>query len=113
MTASHAQSIMNPRTLRIGDITHDYTTYTQLLSNPTIIYDRPGCEVTNFTISLIPQGEDWIGPYRTTGNELTPRVKNILEGLRGKHTRIAIDSIRVNCNGKNNLLGAMLFYYCK
>src|SRR5579862_9641234 len=98
---SFAQNIKKPPIVRMGDIVSDQTTYEKVLSNPQIIYDMPGFEVTSYIILILPKGSDLYGPYKTKGPELTTQVKSILEKLKSTPSRILIDSIRViNKDGK-------------
>lgn len=75
-------------------------TVKQILADPYITVAEPGCEVTEFTISFLPKGQDLFGPYKTKGNALTDRQRQIIATHAGEKLKIFVEGVLVSCNGK-------------
>jgi hypothetical protein len=95
----------------------NYTTYEKVMAEPRLICNVPGAKVTEFTISYLPKGKDYQGPYKITGSELSGIAKKLLmEEKESKSpnpdTRIFIEEIHVLINGKDSLT-APIIMRCK
>ena len=86
----------------------------KILANPKLICDLQNSTVTHFTITLVPRGGD-LYTSTTIGNELKDQVKNKLRELKeaGTKTKIVVESIEINMNGKTEPITGALFYECK
>jgi hypothetical protein len=113
--------------IRLGNIKSSVTTYNrmawqeaaipydEILANPKVVCDMPNCEVTHFTVSIIPRGADLYGPFSTNGHELNEKVKSGLLELREakNKAKIIFEDIQVNNNGKNETITGAMIYECK
>jgi hypothetical protein len=77
-------------------------TYDQMLANPMIICKGNSCKITEFTISFLPKDQDFIGPFRTSGNLIGPAQVDLIKRLqesKNEKTRVFIENVVMNCNG--------------
>ena len=99
-----------------GGMEHSAITYDEILANPNMVCDKPGCLVTHFTLSVVPKGADFLGPFSTAGAALTENNKTGLVKLKeakAANAKMIIDSIEVNCGGANQLLKGLLVFTIK
>jgi hypothetical protein len=89
----------------IKDTSIHYITYDQILANPVLNYNQPNCEITEYTISFLPKGKDFRGPFTIKGS---PKIQGIplnifkeLKESKNEHTRIFIEGIHMNYNGES------------
>lgn len=88
-------------------------TVDQMLANPVMLCREPNCEIEEFTISFLPEGKDFIGPYTIKGS---PRVQEApLKVLRrikedgDKKVRVFIENIKVKHDGVEENLSPIVF----
>ncbi len=76
-------------------------TFDQVLANP-IVTVRGG-QVTEFTISYLPNDKDFFGPFKTKGASLTAKQLEYLRELKEDNitTRIFIEDIHADINGQD------------
>lgn len=89
----------------INDTAAYYTvTYDQILANPTIVCNTASCTLVSFTISFLPKGQDFMGPFKIDGaTRITQLQLDLLKKLKDDkvtETRIFIENVQVSCNGK-------------
>ncbi len=81
-----------------------HITYAQMLTGPAITCTEADAEVTGYTISFLPKGKDYYGPFKVNGsNKLQPQVIAFLKGLQDSsiaNTRIFVENIIVKRNGR-------------
>ena len=73
-------------------------TYDQVLKNPTIGCVDKDSRIAGFTISFLPKGGEYLGPFKIVGDKLTDKMKSELEKMRSEHphsTNIFIEDILV------------------
>jgi hypothetical protein len=95
----------------IGPAKH--VTYAHMLSYPVIECAEENCQVTGFTISFLPEGKDFRGPFAIKGSNKVQGVPfdylNELNGSDILRTRIFIESIHVRRNGKDEMARSIVF----
>lgn len=92
------------------------TTYDQILKDPTVMTVDPKCDVLGFTISFLPKGQDYGGPYKTKGSQIGKEQIAFLKELKAaknEKTMIFIEDIHVMLNGKEEVLPHALLLTCK
>jgi len=81
----------------------------KIIDNPKLITTVPGCEVTGFTISFLPKGGEFRGPYKTTGAALRENDVNFLKEFTATNVRIFIEDIHLNCDGKDRTSQSLIY----
>ena len=71
-----------------------------VLRNGTLNMPPPPCDVTEFQISFMPKGANFIGPFTVKGNQLTPAILKKIEAINEPECKIFIENIKVSCSGK-------------
>ena len=88
----------------IKDTSIHRLTYEQLLANTVLNYREPNCEVTEYKISFLPKGKNYIGPFTIKGaSKIQGKPLDILKELKvskNENTRIFFDDIHVKYNGE-------------
>ncbi len=84
-------------------------TRAEILANPQLMTAAPPCDITEFTLSILPKGKDFRGPYTVKGAWLSPDIIKMLEEVEEGDCKIFIENIKVNCgnqlmNGNSILL---------
>ena len=78
------------------------TTWKQVLANTKLTCAEPGCRVTGFTISFLPKGMEYRGPYITKDRaDLKEETVELLkkELVGNARCRVFIEAIHVSYNG--------------
>ena len=92
------------------DVAH--FTYEQILKDPFITCTEADGEVTGYTISFLPKGKDFYGPFKVNGsNKLQPNTIAFFKGLQDSsiaNTRIFVENIIVKRNGKEEAPQTMI-----
>ena len=70
------------------------------MGNVHLVPETPYGEVTGFTLSLFTKGEDMAGPYVTMGSQLNDKLVNVIRNWNHANTKLLIEDIHVNCNGR-------------
>ena len=70
-----------------------YTTKAEILRNPRFMTSM-NIEVVEFTVSLMPKGKDFIGPFTVKGAELPENVKARIQETDSR-TKVFFENIRV------------------
>lgn len=92
------------------------TTYDDVLANPKIVCDVPGCEVSHFIITtLVPPARDLYGPFSTDGAEVKEQVMTWIKDKKDRKelATIVVEDIEVTCNGRKEQPKGTLIYHCK
>jgi hypothetical protein len=78
-------------------------TWQQFLSDTRLSCLEPGCKVTSFTISFLPKGEEFQGPYKTAGSELRDETVNMVKAklMGNPKCRVFIEAIHVDDHGRD------------
>ena len=94
-----AQNYDQVALIKVGTIDTPYTTITRILSNPRVISTDRNCQVAGFSVSFVVDDGVALGPYVTTGAELTDEQKIKIKELSKGKLKVIIDQVRVICNG--------------
>jgi hypothetical protein len=85
--------------ITFGGIDRGITTKEKILESRLECH-QPGCQVTGFSVIILPKGRDLLGPYWMQGDQLSEKLKNMIKELPDVRNKIFIDSIQVYNNGK-------------
>jgi hypothetical protein len=90
-------SILAPFGVTLKDNSTNIT-LDEMIKNPVMLLRRPGFELLEFTISYLPEGKDYRGPFRISGSPRLPGMA--LETLQtmkdngDKKIRVFIENIK-------------------
>ena len=88
-----------------AQLTH--ATYDQMLANPSLVCKQANCKVTEFDISFLPKGKDFLGPYHIKGSSLIDGMAlKLMKQIKDSgyaNTRVFIENIHISCNGQDML----------
>ncbi len=110
LTTSYAQNAPAEPTVIVclGDICPHYkdgkidnitTTRSEILANTTLSTPPPFFKVVEFSFSMLPKAKDFLGPFKVTGDKLTPEIIKLIQNMDDPQGRIFIENIIVNVNG--------------
>ena len=86
------------------------TTRAEMLANTTLIADVAGALVKQYTISFLPKGGEYYGPFTVAGADLNDQARHkIKETAQGG--RIFIEGIKVVYNGTETAVPPVLLSY--
>ncbi len=69
-------------------------TRAEVLANTALTTSSPSIEVIEFTFSMLPKGQDFVGPYKVKGTRLTPEIIKKIQELEDPQGKIFIENIR-------------------
>ena len=87
--------------VKLGDIDSSAAPLPKILANPVLTVNEPGCEVTKFTIMILPTGGEIQGPYTKTGSRIGQNQLSMLSEFKNMKVRIFIDDVYVKCTGQD------------
>lgn len=70
-------------------------TISEVLAYTALTTSSPSIEVIEFTFSMLPKGQDFVGPYKVKGTHLTPEIIKKIQELEDPQGKIFIENIRV------------------
>ncbi len=79
-----------------------------ILANPVLVATKPGCKVTSFTVSFLPKGGEYFGPFKTEGNTIKENQVNYLKEFTTMNVRIFVEEIHVNCGGRDSVVAPVI-----
>jgi hypothetical protein len=79
-----------------------YATPAQLVANGQFVSSQPGCKVTGYTFSILPNGADFIGPYTVSGAAFSPKLVSFFKDPNNKKGRLFFEKITTTCDGAGN-----------
>ena len=98
--AASAQSAYSGKIVVFGN--HDTSahkiTYGQLIKEPSLVCDEKHDVVTEFRISFLPKGGEYLGPFTVQGNKLSDNIIERINKLRSEHpalVRVFIEDLMV------------------
>lgn len=80
-----------------------------IIKNPNLITADPACKVIRYTIGFYPDGGNYMGPFEVTGSKLIENNINYLKEFTNMKVRIFIESIHINCNGKDSITIPLIY----
>ncbi len=80
-----------------------------IIDNPVINTTVTGCEVTGYTISFLPKGGEFKGPYKTTGNKISENNLSYLKAFSDGGVRIFVEDIHMKCSGKDTTAATLIY----
>ncbi|MFI5196910.1 MAG: hypothetical protein ACHQD8_07450 [Chitinophagales bacterium] len=81
----------------------------KILDNPIITPKDPNCEVTDFTISFMPDGGEYWGPFKINGSKMTKNQLSYLSEFTKLKVRVFIEDIHLKCkNGDTSIASAVI-----
>jgi hypothetical protein len=105
----HCQSA-EPR-VWIKNVPSYNTSRDEILANPVLITDSPGCVVSGFTLSLQAKGQDFFGPLYAVGADFTDVQKAQIKKYVYPDVTVYIQDIHLNCNGQDTRSSALEYKY--
>lgn len=90
-----------------------YTTYDKVLAAPKVICNDPMDEITEYDISFLPKGAEYMGPYHVKGATMTEIAMNVIKKCREEKTpttRIFIENVTVRHNGREEKTNPVVMY---
>jgi hypothetical protein len=76
-----------------------HITYAQIFQHPRLDANFPEDSITGYTISMLPKGKDYRGPYRVVGsNKIQPEFLAYLRDLRDEgatNTRLCLEDVHL------------------
>jgi hypothetical protein len=88
------------------------TTYDQIMANPMLITDSPGCKVSLFTISLEAPKEPFYGPLHCVGNTMNEMQRGAIERWKDKkNITLHVQDIHLNCHETDATSPALRYMY--
>jgi hypothetical protein len=82
-----------------GKIGMIVTTRAELQVSNKLVVEQKGCKVKSFSVSLLPNGGDFTGPFKVKGAELPDNIKTLIMEKPGK---LFLENIVVSC-GKDSM----------
>ncbi len=98
---AQTQATNNHLKVRLGDIDSSAAPLQKILANPVLTTNQPGCEVTKFSIMILPAGGEIQGPYTKTGSRIGQNQLSMLSEFKNMKVRIFIDDVYVKCTGQD------------
>lgn len=79
-----------------------------ILKTPTLTSLIPGCQVSGFTVSFLPKGGEFLGPFRTNGATLSENNVSYLKEFTNMTVRIFFEDIHASCDGRDSVLSHII-----
>lgn len=79
-----------------------------ILEKPILTSLISGCQVSAFTVSFLPKGGEFFGPYKMQGSLLTGKQLDILKENKNSTVRIFFEDIHASCDGRDSVLSHII-----
>lgn len=100
---------------KMGTIDSAHTTREQILTDPglipRLIASGPNSKLKGFELSILTGDNQYLGPYTVTGGVLTEQVKNWINKEDVPKTRVFIENIKVEYDGKITAARPLILTY--
>ncbi|MES2702230.1 MAG: hypothetical protein V4649_06300 [Bacteroidota bacterium] len=86
------------------------TTRAEILRNPKLATNTPGTTIRQFTISFLPKGREFYGPFTIPGDQLPDDIKTKINEFSAG-SKVFIENIKVSVNGETRTAQPILLSY--
>jgi len=108
-TYAQNKTKISPYKIKLAGCDSSRISLKTILENPLVTATYPGCKVDRYYISYVPDGGDFVGPIFAKGSALPENTVNYLKEFTNMTVKIFIDSVHLNCNGKDTLANPYYF----
>ena len=93
-----------PPKVTLAGIDSSSAPLSKVLANPVLTTNEPGCEVTKFSMMILPEGGNIQGPFFRTGAKIGPNQLSMLSEFTNMKVRVFIDEVHVKCKGQDTII---------
>jgi hypothetical protein len=111
---AHAQSAYTGKVIAFGiqDTGVHKVTFDQIVKDHSVKCKTAPDGVTGFTISFLPKGGEYLGPFTIQGGQITDKIMENLNKIRSEHpalTKIFLEDILIKSGTKIQKAQSMIF----
>ncbi|MCD6011955.1 MAG: hypothetical protein K0Q79_1817 [Flavipsychrobacter sp.] len=97
-----------PKKFTNGKVDASVVTRAEVLANTTLTMPPPSLEIVEFTFSMLPKGNDFIGPYKVKDARLSNEIITKIQELEDPQGKIFIENIKVSTRDGIRIMSPIL-----